>query len=184
MNINASNLLSGERRVSGLNSRHRLRWVLFTSIWWITVDMLVISIVERFFRLRLKYLIPLKEMYINYYTNYMQSLLWHLHVWTRFYAKLFFLLFFLLELSVYRIIYIYRILRKNSLEDLDLASNDWLWVVYLESSVTNLRNDLWTYFSLTITNYSKERSFPKLKMEEWTKEHHSTKQAEQPDSKE
>ena len=72
----------------------------------------------------------------------MQSLLWHLHVWTRFYAKLFFLLFFLLELSVYRIIYIYRILRKNSLEDLDLASNDWLWVVYLESSVTNLRNDL------------------------------------------
>jgi len=38
------------------------------------------------------------------------------------------------------------------LEDLDLASNDWLWEVHLESSVVNLRNDLCTYFSFTITN--------------------------------
>jgi len=30
-----------------------------TSFWWITVDMLVISVVEKYFRLGLKYLIPL-----------------------------------------------------------------------------------------------------------------------------
>jgi len=33
----------------------------FTSIWWITVDMLVISVVEKYFPLGLKYLIHLKE---------------------------------------------------------------------------------------------------------------------------
>jgi len=44
--------------------------------------MLVISIVGWYFRLRLKYLIPLKEMYINYYTNYMHRLLLHLHSYT------------------------------------------------------------------------------------------------------
>jgi len=33
----------------------------FTSIWWITVDMLVINVVEKYFRLGLKYLIPLRE---------------------------------------------------------------------------------------------------------------------------
>jgi len=32
-----------------------------TSIWWIMVDMLVISVVERYFQLILKYLIPLKK---------------------------------------------------------------------------------------------------------------------------
>jgi len=35
--------------------------LFFTSIWWITVDMLATSDVERYFRLGLKYLIPLKE---------------------------------------------------------------------------------------------------------------------------
>jgi len=33
----------------------------FTSIWWITVDMLVVSVVERYLRLGLKSLIALKE---------------------------------------------------------------------------------------------------------------------------
>jgi len=33
----------------------------FSSIWRITVDMLVISVVERYFRLGLKYLIPLRK---------------------------------------------------------------------------------------------------------------------------
>jgi len=33
----------------------------FASIWWITVDLLVITVVERYFRLGLKNLIPLKE---------------------------------------------------------------------------------------------------------------------------
>jgi len=35
--------------------------VFFTSIWWITVDMLVISVVEKYFRLGLMYLIPLTK---------------------------------------------------------------------------------------------------------------------------
>jgi len=39
----------------------------FISIWWITVDMLVISVVERYFCLGLKYLIPLKESKFNVY---------------------------------------------------------------------------------------------------------------------
>jgi len=54
----------------------------FTSIWWIAVDMLFISVVERYFRLDLKYLIPLKKvslLYINYCTNYIHSLFQHLH---------------------------------------------------------------------------------------------------------
>ena len=40
----------------------------FASIWWITVDLLVITVVERYFRLGLKNLIPLKVnlLYINY----------------------------------------------------------------------------------------------------------------------
>jgi len=33
----------------------------FSSIWWITVDMLVISVVEKYFPLGLKYLILLKR---------------------------------------------------------------------------------------------------------------------------
>jgi len=33
----------------------------FTSIWWIADDMLVISVLEKYFRLGLKYLIPLKK---------------------------------------------------------------------------------------------------------------------------
>jgi len=33
----------------------------FTSTLWITVDMLVISVVEGYFRLGLKYLFPLKK---------------------------------------------------------------------------------------------------------------------------
>jgi len=43
--------------------------VFFTSIFWmISVDMLVIRIVERCFRSRLNYFIPLKKL--NYCTNY------------------------------------------------------------------------------------------------------------------
>jgi len=44
--------------------------------------MLVISVVEKYFRLRLKYLIPLKKinlLYIIYCTSYINSLLQHLH---------------------------------------------------------------------------------------------------------
>ena len=46
--------------------------------------MLVITVVERYFRLGLKYLIPLNESqfivgYINYCTKYIHSLLQHLH---------------------------------------------------------------------------------------------------------
>jgi len=39
-------------------------------------------------------------------------------------------------------------------------------------SFTNVSNDLRTYLSLIVTNCSGERSFCKLKMVEWTKEHH------------
>jgi len=35
----------------------------FNSIWWITHDMLVISVVEKYFRLGLKYLILLKKKF-------------------------------------------------------------------------------------------------------------------------
>jgi len=60
-----------------------------------------------------------------------------------------------------------------------------LWVVCLESPFTNLGNDLCTYLSLIVTKCCGEkRSFSKLKIVEWTKEHHQQKQAEQPDSKE
>jgi len=44
--------------------------------------MLVISVVEKYFRLGLKYLIPLKKinlLYINYCNNNIHSLLQHLH---------------------------------------------------------------------------------------------------------
>jgi len=54
----------------------------FFNFWWITVDMLVISVAVKYFRLGLKYLIPLKKvnlLYINYCTNYIHSLLQHLH---------------------------------------------------------------------------------------------------------
>ena len=44
-----------------INKTSQVSLSFFTSIWWITVDMLVISVVERYFRLGLKYLIPLKE---------------------------------------------------------------------------------------------------------------------------
>ena len=36
----------------------------FNSMWWIMVDMLVISVVERYFRLGLKYLTPLGKKII------------------------------------------------------------------------------------------------------------------------
>jgi len=46
-----------EPKVNGQQNLIRFVWVLFTSIWWITVDMLlvttVIGVMERFFRLRL-----------------------------------------------------------------------------------------------------------------------------------
>jgi len=41
-------------------------------IWWITDDMLVISVVEKYFRLGFTYLMLLKKInlqYTNYYTN-------------------------------------------------------------------------------------------------------------------
>jgi len=46
-----------------VNKTSQVLLSFFTSrlIWWITVDMLVISVVERYFRLGLKYLILLKE---------------------------------------------------------------------------------------------------------------------------
>ena len=40
------------------------------------------------------------------------------------------------------------------------------WVVYLESSFTNVRNYLRIYLSFTVTNYNGERSFCTLKMAE------------------
>jgi len=66
-----------------VNKTSQVSLSFFTSIWWIAVDMLVISVVERYFRLGLKYLIPLKKvnlLYINYCTNYIHSLLQHLHL--------------------------------------------------------------------------------------------------------
>jgi len=60
-----------------------------------------------------------------------------------------------------------------------------LWVVCLEYPFTNLGNDLCTYLSLIINDCcEEERSFSKLKIVEWTKEHHQPKHAQQPDSKE
>jgi len=44
--------LNGQQNLTGFVE-------IFTSIWWIAVDMLVISVVEKYFRLGLKYLIPL-----------------------------------------------------------------------------------------------------------------------------
>ena len=66
-----------------LTKPHRFRWVFFISIWWITVDMLVVSVVERYFRLGISTLtlLVLKKvnlLYINYCTNYIHSLLQHL----------------------------------------------------------------------------------------------------------
>jgi len=46
-----------------------------SSIWWITVDTLVISVAEKYFRVGLKYLVLLKKKFtvqkftINYCTN-------------------------------------------------------------------------------------------------------------------
>jgi len=40
------------------------------------------------------------------------------------------------------------------------------------------------YLTLMVTNCSGETPFSKLTMVEWTKEHHYTKQANHPDSKE
>jgi len=56
----------------------------FTSVWWITVNMLVISIVEMCFRVGLnKSTLFLGKkvylLYINYCTNYIHSLLQHIH---------------------------------------------------------------------------------------------------------
>jgi len=54
----------------------------FFSIWWITDDMLLIGVVQKYFRLGLKYLIPLKKinlLYINYCTSCVHSLLQNLH---------------------------------------------------------------------------------------------------------
>ena len=50
-------------QLSMVNKTSQVLLSFFTSrlIWWITVDMLVISVVERYFRLGLKYLILLKE---------------------------------------------------------------------------------------------------------------------------
>jgi len=50
-----------------LTKPHRFHCFFFTGIWWITVDMLVISVAERYFQLGLKYLIPLKEFKFSVY---------------------------------------------------------------------------------------------------------------------
>jgi len=50
---------------SGINV-NKTSLVLFISIWWITDDMLVISVVEKFFRLGLKYLIAQKSYFTVY----------------------------------------------------------------------------------------------------------------------
>jgi len=55
-------VVNGEQNLTGFVE------FFFTNIWWIAVDMQVISVVERYFRLGLKYLILLKVnlLYINY----------------------------------------------------------------------------------------------------------------------
>jgi len=56
---------------------------------------------------------------------------------------------------------------------LDLASIHWPWGSVREVFFyTSLGNDLRTYLSLIVTDCNGERSFSKLKKEEWTKEHH------------
>jgi len=48
-----------------------------------------------------------------------------------------------------------------------------LWVVCLEYPFTNLGNDLCTYLSLIVNDCcEEERSFSKLKIVQWTNEHH------------
>ena len=53
---------------------HSFRLAFFSSIWWVTDDWLVISVVEKYFRLGLNSFIPLKKkidlLHINYCTNY------------------------------------------------------------------------------------------------------------------
>jgi len=44
-----------------VNKTAQVSLSFFTSIWWVEDDMLVISVVEKYFRLRSKYLIPLKK---------------------------------------------------------------------------------------------------------------------------
>jgi len=59
-----------------VNKSSRVSLSFFSSIWWVTDDMLVISVVEKYFRFGLKYLIPLKKgnlLHINYCTNYIHS---------------------------------------------------------------------------------------------------------------
>jgi len=51
--------------------------------------------------------------------------------------------------------------------------------VYLEYFVTNVENDLRIYFTHMMSKCSGERSYSKLWMVEWTKEHHYLNQAEQ-----
>jgi len=46
------------------------------------------------------------------------------------------------------------------------------WVVYSESSFTNVGNDLRIYLTLVVTNCRRERPFCKLKIVERTKKHH------------
>jgi len=53
-------------KVNGQQKTSLVSLSFFSSIWWITVDMLVINVVERCFRLGLKCLIPLKKNNLLY----------------------------------------------------------------------------------------------------------------------
>jgi len=57
----AAYLSIGPPNVSGQQNLTGFVEFFFSSIWWITDDMLVISVVDKYFRLGLKYLIPLKK---------------------------------------------------------------------------------------------------------------------------
>ena len=64
-----------------LTQAHWIRWLFYQYLHVISVDRLGISVVERCLRLELNHLIPLQKklFYINNCTNYVCSLLQHLH---------------------------------------------------------------------------------------------------------
>jgi len=55
-----THLSIGPKANSQLNLNSFIEF-FFISIWWITVDVPVISVVEKYIRLGLKYFIPLKK---------------------------------------------------------------------------------------------------------------------------
>jgi len=69
--------VNGQQNLTGF-----VEFFILTSIWWVADDVLVISVLEKSFELRLKNLIPWKIInlqYIIYCTNCIHSLLQHLH---------------------------------------------------------------------------------------------------------